>query len=848
LSIHSEDYWRRSLPPEYARRAAGRWVIGDDIDYSHRILQILGGPGKSGMGIVYICYCECNDDLEEETVAIKTLQNRFHEDRALIERFKWEAETWVKLGKHHNIVEAKRVKIHGEKPYIYLEYVSGDRQYGSSLSGWIHNGGLYRNGKPDIPLILDFAIQFCHGMMHAEKRFQEMGKPFVHRDIKPSNIMVTRDRVVKITDFGLVKAFADLDEDIPTTTVEDGMNRRLSLSKSGSVCGTPPYMSPEQCRGSKDIDVRSDIYAFGCVLYEMLTRRLVFDGRTMDEFIRHHLKTKPRSPNVQPDLDAVVMKCLEKRPANRYADFKELEGGLSSIYRKLTGKEVRKPDAVPLASRELNNKGLSLLNLGLKEEAVSCFLEALRINPDDNEIHINLGDAYKAQGKLDEAITEYWEALRIAPGDLMALRKLGDVCKTQGRLGEIAREYEEVLKLNPNRQLAHIYLGDAYKDQGKLDEAVREYLEALRIEPDDPFNDAHEKLADVYKTQGEFDKAIREYREALRINPDRSHLHVDIGKVYQAQGKLDEAIREYREELRIHPDSFLTHYTIGRVYQAQGKLDEAAREYQEELRINPDYAYLHSDLGEIYQAQGKLDEAIREYREELRRTPNSTAVHNALLNAYHSQGKLHEVIREYREELRRKPNDSEAHIKLGDAYKAQGKLDEAIREYREALRIKPDEIKIYGMIGKVFEDQGKLDEAINEYREVLKIDPHAWAHSALGEVYQAQGKLDEAAKEYQEELRIHPQYTLAHLALGDIYQAQGKLDEAVREYREELRISPNDRTAHYKLALNLEATGEHNEALEHWKRYLAVAWGVPEQKERIPEAQKHIKDLEKKLR
>jgi len=749
MGIYSEDYWRRLLPPEMARKAAGRWVIGDEIGHSHRIIQILGGPGKSGMGIVYICYDDCNDDLEEEIVAIKTFQNRFLEDHAIIERFKWEAETWVRLGKHYNIVEAKRVKNHNGKPYIYLEYVVGDKQYGSGLSGWIHNGGLYRNGKPDIPLILDFAIQFCHGMMHAEKKFQEMGKPFVHRDIKPSNIMVTRDKLVKITDFGLVKAFADLDEDIATTTVGDGVNRRLSLSKSGSVCGTPPYMSPEQCRGSKDIDIRSDIYAFGCVLYEMLTRRLVFDGRTMDEFIRHHLKTKPRSPNVQPDLDAVAMKCLEKRPANRYADFKELEGVLSSIYRKLTGKEVKEPDAVSLASRELNNKGLSLLNLGLKEEAVSCFLEALRINPNDDEAHNNLGNVYKTQGKLDEAISEY--------------------------------------------------------------------------------------------------------REVLRTNPDDVVAHSSLGEIYQAQGKLDEAVREYREALTIDPDRAFAHWTLGKVYQDQGKLDEAVREYREELRMNPDFEYLHSTLGEVYQAQGKLDEAVREYREAVRIEPNSTLAHNALLDASKAQGKLDEVVREHEEVLRLNPDSWRAHHSLGDAYKAQGKLDEAVREYREALRIDPNKINLgfyHLKMGDVYKTQGKPDEAVREYREALRIDPnYAGAHSCLGlgDVYKTQGKLDEAVREYREALRIDPNYAGAHSCLGDVHRTQGKLDEAIREYREALRIDPNYTAAHYSLALDLEVTGKHGEALEQWKRYLAVAWGVPDQKKRIPEAQQHIKDLEKRL-
>ena len=825
MGIRSEEFLRRILPPDKARKAAGRWVIGDEIGYSHRIIQILGGPGRSGMGIVYVGVC--NDALEEEIAAIKTLQNRFNEDRTIVERFKWEAETWVRLGRHHNIVEAKRVEKHGGKPYIYLEYIASDKQYGSSLSGWIHGGGLYRNGKPDIPLILDFAIQFCHGMIHAEKKFQEMGKPFVHRDIKPSNILVTRDKVVKITDFGLVKAFADLDEDIPTTTVGDGVNRRFSLSKSGSVCGTPPYMSPEQCRGSRDIDIRSDIYAFGCVLYEMLTRRLVFDGRTMDEFIRHHIKTKPRPPDVQPDLDAVVVKCLEKRPANRYADFKELENALSSIYRKLTRKEVKEPDTVPIASREINNKGLSLLSLGQEEEAVSCFLEALRMNPDDEEAHNNLGDVYKAQGKLDEAIREYQEALRIDPDRDTAHRHLAEAYQAQGKLDEAVREHQSVLKHWTDYSWAHINMGDVYRTQGKLDEAVREYREALRIDPN--YGTAHSQMGDAYKAQGKLDEAIREYQEALRTDPDDSggHGHRHLAEAYQAQGKLDEAVREYREALK----------------------------RSEALKVPLDCADLHQTIGELCQAQGKLDEAIREYREALKGDPDSSITHDALLNAYKTQGKLDKAIREYQEELRVNPNQALAHLHLGNAYKAQGKLDKAVREYQKALKIDPDES--YGWyrcrIGNAYEAQGKLDEAIREYHEELRTDPNCgWAHIDLGNVYRAQGKLDLAIREYQEAAKMDPNQVgaflaVAHLHLGNAYKAQGKLDLAINEYREALRTYPNYTEAHFHLALGIEAAGKRGDALEQWRRYLAVAWGVPEQKERISEAQQHINELKNKL-
>lgn len=677
MSTHSENYWRRILPPNSARKAAGRWVIGDAIG-SCEVIQILGGPGKSGMGIVYVCHDYFND----ETVAIKTFQNRFLEDPAIIERFKWEAETWVRIGKHTNIVEAKRVENHAGKPHIYLEYVVGDERYGVSLSGWIYHGGLFRHGKPDVPLIFDFAIQFCHGMVHAEKRFHEMGKGFVHRDVKPANILVTRDKIVKVTDFGLVKAFADLDRNIPMITVEDGVSRRLSMSKSGAICGTPPYMSPEQCLGSKDIDIRSDIYAFGCVLYEMLTGRLVFNGRTMGEFVRYHLKTKPHSPNVQRDLDMVVLKCLEKRPANRYENFKELEGILSSLYRKLTGKEVKKPDTEPLRWRELNDKGLSLLNLGYKEEAISCFIEALRTNPDEDEIHINLGDAYKAQGRLDDALTEYKEALRIDPNDVVAHSNLANIYQSQGKLDEVITEYKKILQTHLGDSSAHCEMGDVYKSQGKLDEAIKEYFEALRIDP--RYKIAHSSLADVFKTQG----------------------------------RLDEAVKEYREVLRLDPNSVFTHYLLGNIYKSQMRLGEAAAEYRQELRVNPTYSYLHSDLGEVYQTQGKLDEAVKEYQEELRLNPNHASVRITLGSAYQAQGKLREAISEYKQALKIASDHgedyAEAHKCLGGAYEAQGRLDDAKREYRQAL----EQWKRRLAVAQVSDEKSAILQAQNYIKEL----------------------------------------------------------------------------------------------------------------------------------
>ncbi|MCK4308060.1 serine/threonine protein kinase [candidate division WOR-3 bacterium] len=271
------------------------WTIGDKIENRYEIYNIMPG----GMRIIYVCY-----DYEfKELVALKTFQDRYLKSKFGMKSFRIEAEIRLKLGEHENIVSTKFVDFIEGKPYIVLEYIAEDEKYGADLSGWIARGGL------NLTLALDFAIQFCNGMDYAHTKFKGMGKSFVHRNVKPSNILITQDRVVKVAGFGLAKIFDEM---------------------SDAICGTPSYMSPEQFSGSKDIDVRSDIYSFGCVLYEMLTGKLPFVGISLGELRDKHLKERQKNPKVvnpliPSALDSVVMKCLEKKPENRYQSFREVK-------------------------------------------------------------------------------------------------------------------------------------------------------------------------------------------------------------------------------------------------------------------------------------------------------------------------------------------------------------------------------------------------------------------------------------------------------------------------------------------------------------------------------------------
>lgn len=333
--------------------------VGDIFDNNYLIEEI----HKGGMGIVYIV----KELSSSQIYALKTFQDKFLWDSSIINMFHKEAEIWVRLGIHNNIVRAVNVKNFDGKPYIFLEYIDG-----TDLEKIISEE------KLSIGQILNFSLQFCAGMAYA---YKTMG--LVHQDIKPSNCMVTKDGVLKITDFGLVKIFTEssVKEDnlsLPnelislsgplSSSVSIARNSKIysmilkskSAVLSGSlksikrlstissmhtndnrqIVGTIPYMAPEQFTGSLNSGTVTDIYSFGAMLYEMLVGIPPFGNTDFEECVFGHLEREPENPcNLRYDtpkaLGEIVLRCLSKEPSERFEDFSELFSEINSVYDKL---------------------------------------------------------------------------------------------------------------------------------------------------------------------------------------------------------------------------------------------------------------------------------------------------------------------------------------------------------------------------------------------------------------------------------------------------------------------------------------------------------------------------------
>jgi len=480
------------------------YSVGELIQDRYKVSAILHG----GMGLVYVCH----DLSEHRLVALKTLQDHLITQFTGMERFVREARTWIMLGRHLNIVHASKVEQIQGLPYVFMEYVAGYTQYGSSLRGWILHRGL------DVALSIDVVVQVCNGLSYAQRRMPGI----VHRDLKPENILITYDKVAKVSDFGLVKAVAD-QEDFLDCLPEDEIQEffQATLTRSGRVVGTPPYMSPEQCIG-EHLDCRSDIYAIGCVLYESLTGRWLLDSQSPSDWLKWHIYGTPTPPsklssNVPPFLDEIVLHCLEKKPHNRYIAFDELARDLEDAYCRLTGL----PYSCPRTEDELSesesdeqiDQATSFMILGERELALEELDRVLATNPNSFKAWSNKGIVLSKLERHEESLACLDKALTLQPHSVEPRINKAVVYLQLGDLDEAIALLREVLKLDPQASRAWVNLGTAHQFQGKNLDALEHYDTALAIDPWSP--EAWVNRGNILSQEGRSDEAKLSYRQAL---------------------------------------------------------------------------------------------------------------------------------------------------------------------------------------------------------------------------------------------------------------------------------------------------------------------------------------------
>jgi len=289
---------------------------GDIFAGRYEIIETLG---QGGMGKVFKAF----DRKINEVVAVKLIRPEIGVNEKAIERFKNELKIARKIT-HRNICRMHDLGEEGFIHYITMEHVAGE-----DLKRFIRRAGTLSSGKA-----IDIAKQVCEGLAEAHRQ------GVIHRDLKPQNIMIDQDGNAKIMDFGIAR-FVDTDR----------------MTGSGVMIGTPEYMSPEQAE-LKDVDKRADIYSLGIVLYEMVSGRVPFDGETPLSIAMKHKTEKPRNvrewnTQVSAELAAVISKCMEKAPGDRFQNAEDLMEDLNKIEQDLSTAEREVPRKKPAPTKEI---------------------------------------------------------------------------------------------------------------------------------------------------------------------------------------------------------------------------------------------------------------------------------------------------------------------------------------------------------------------------------------------------------------------------------------------------------------------------------------------------------------
>src|SRR5579863_2170765 len=320
-----------------------RYKIGDRIGDRYEVLAVHRGS----MGVVYGTF----DHRTKLPRALKGLQARLAHQTHIRNLFVEEAALWVRLEKHPFIVRAYLVEKFGGDPYVITEYIRGREGMGSDLRAWLGHPRLTQ------PVAIEIALQIAQGMQHATRKVPGL----VHRDLKPANVLVDDRARALVTDFGLVYA-------------------------NQADAGTPAYMAPEQWL-SRRLDQRTDIYAFGCILYEMFTGHRMFAATTHSEWKAAHLGHVPHSlrhlrRDLSPETEDFVLRCLAKDIEARPQSWNEVVDECASWFYRLTGQPaVLDFDTYQLTADELLSATYSLSQLAKHDEVLEICDRVLALNP-----------------------------------------------------------------------------------------------------------------------------------------------------------------------------------------------------------------------------------------------------------------------------------------------------------------------------------------------------------------------------------------------------------------------------------------------------------------------------------
>jgi tetratricopeptide (TPR) repeat protein len=648
-------------------------MIGQTVSH-YKIVEKLG---EGAMGVVYAA-----EDLSlGRRVAIKFLSatSEGHGYRA---RFLREARSVSQLT-HPNIAA---LYDYGETedglPYIVMEIVNG-----RDLSALMSDG----------PVKVLRALEIVESIAEALSEAHELG--IVHRDIKPSNVFVSERGQVKVLDFGLAK---QLGEDRTGHSDPEARTLLATHTRSNAVLGTPLYMSPEQAT-SAPADPRSDLFALGALLYELLTGKPAFSGVNIIEIVAKVIHVDPPPPSalnrgIPPELDRVTLRALSKDIGKRYQSAGEMLADLRAVRERLLGGGGHLTDppgnVKTLAdSRALPASAFNTISTSLRRPAHPYALVLLA--------------AAVAAGVALFVASRWWGASPHVPSpEAKVWYDRGTIALRDGAYYQASKMFGRAVGLDDEFALAHARLAEAYAEMEYTSRAKDEMLRVAALVPDrsalTPLDALYIDAVNALVAR-DFESAIKAYAEIARQKPKDAAALVDLGRAYEKNDDTASAIGNYVEAARLEPSDATAYLRVAALYSrrqdvasAHAALDKAEGIFQDsgnqEGRAEVLYrrGVVLRDSGKLADARAQLEKAL----EIARTNGNESQQVNVLLELSrlsYIEGALVKEQQYAKEAIEfAEAHDVEALLmrglnELGVALQSGGDYDGAAAQFQKAL-------------------------------------------------------------------------------------------------------------------------------------------------------------------
>ncbi len=616
--------------------------------------EILAKLGEGGMGVVY----QARDPRLERDVAIKVLPDRYLRDKVALARFNRETKVVASLS-HSNIRSIYDMGTYGNQSFAVMELLDGE-----TLAERLAREPLHWLETATISLAVAEGLSAAHS------------KGIIHRDIKPKNIFLTKNGSVKILDFGL--AHCEFSE---TKKRKEGDTITLK-TQPGAVIGTFPYMSPEQISGLP-IDERSDIFSFGCVMYEMITGKNPFLKKGPASIFAAILSESPAkiqglNTGIPETFSRIISVCLEKDPNKRFQSALEMVAKLRLLekenFTRLNRSSGASVAVLPFVNISPDQEN-EYFGDGLAEELINSLfkIEGLHVASrtssftykGKNQDIRQIGEQLNVSTVLEGSVRRSGNRLRVAAqlidtangyhlwSDVFD-REIEDVFEIQFEISEnIAQALRLVLSNQEKRALLHVPTKNVeaydYSIRGRqyfyqftrtgFEQARKLFAQALNLDPN--YASAYAWASYCYSfnyswfdaSETNLNKADKTSLKALQLGPELAESHVSRGMALTLLNKLQEAREEFETALQQNPDLYDAYYFYARVCFTQGELEKAAELAEKANELHPDdcnapclLEMIYNNLGNEEKYQESLHRALEAIEKQMKLFPDDARI------------------------------------------------------------------------------------------------------------------------------------------------------------------------------------------------------------------------------